>query len=121
MSKEISFLQELKQAVKSNNISEQEIARIEELMSLHYKYSMQQNKDKKEDQIRNMAWVSLWGMILYPFLIVVTAIFSSGSSAALITDIAPSYFISVAGLISVFFGAQAYQKSKNNLNDSSDF
>ena len=31
------------------------------------------NEDKKEDQIRRMAWFALWGMLLYPSVMLVTA------------------------------------------------
>ena len=74
------------------------------------------NEDKKEDQIRRMAWFALWGLLVYPVGIVVTDIlpFSFDSTSQLLADIAPTYFVSVSALVGAFFGAQAYQKAKTN-------
>lgn len=74
------------------------------------------NEDKKEDQIRRMAWFALWGLLVYPVGIVVTDIlpFSFESTSQLLADIAPTYFVSVSALVGAFFGAQAYQKAKTN-------
>jgi len=73
-----------------------------------------ENEDKKEDQIRRMAWFALWGLLIYPVGIVVTDLlpFSFESTSQLLADIAPTYFVSVSALVGAFFGAQAYQKSK---------
>ena len=72
--------------------------------------------DKKEKQIRRMAWFALWGLLVYPVGIVVTDIlpFSFESTSQLLADIAPTYFVSVSALVGAFFGAQAYQKAKTN-------
>lgn len=74
------------------------------------------NEDKKEDQIRRMAWFALWGLLVYPVGIVVTDVlpFSFESTSQLLADIAPTYFVSVSALVGAFFGAQAYQKAKTN-------
>lgn len=71
-----------------------------------------ENEDKKEDQIRRMAWFALWGLLVYPIGIVVTDLlpFSFESTSQLLADIAPTYFVSVSALVGAFFGAQAYQK-----------
>jgi len=73
-----------------------------------------ENEDKKEDQIRRMAWFALWGLLIYPVGIVVTDMlpYSFESTSQLLADIAPTYFVSVSALVGAFFGAQAYQKSK---------
>jgi len=78
-----------------------------------------ENEDKKEDQIRRMAWFALWGMLLYPIGIVVTDLlpFSFESTGRLLADIAPTYFVSVSALVGAFFGAQAYQKARTNAKD----
>lgn len=71
-----------------------------------------ENEDKKEDQIRRMAWFALWGLLLYPAGIFVTTFLGQLQAAGLIADIAPTYFVSVSALVGAFFGAQAYQKAK---------
>jgi len=71
-----------------------------------------ENEDKKEDQIRRMAWFALWGLLIYPVGIVVTDLlpFSFESTSQLLADIAPTYFVSVSAVVGAFFGAEAYQK-----------
>ena len=90
-------------------VSDEEFALEREMMRA-------ENEDKKEDQIRRMAWFALWGLLVYPVGIVVTDIlpFSFESTSQLLADIAPTYFVSVSALVGAFFGAQAYQKAKTN-------
>lgn len=95
-------------------ITDEEMARAKEIAEFEHKRKMQENEDKKEDQIRAMAWFALWGMLLYPILILVTSLFGVDDAAQLIGDIAPTYFVAIAGLVAAFFGAQAYSKGKND-------
>lgn len=80
-----------------------------------YEHSLRiaENQDKKEDQIRSMAWWALFGMIFYPILLLATTIVAVyvdiGDAATIIGQIAPSYFVANAGLLAAFFGANAYQ------------
>ena len=71
-----------------------------------------ENEDKKEDQIRNMAWFALWGMLLYPVGIVGASWLTLDTAANLLSDIAPTYFVAISALVAAFFGAQAYTKGK---------
>lgn len=93
-------------------ITDEEMARAKEIAEFEHKRKMQENEDAKEDQIRQMAWFALWGMLLYPVLILVTAIFGIEAATSTIGDIAPTYFVAIAGLVAAFFGAQAYSKGK---------
>jgi uncharacterized membrane protein (DUF485 family) len=95
-------------------ISDDEMARAREVSDFEHKKRMLENEDKKEDQIRQMAWFALWGMLLYPILILVTSFFSIEGAAQIIGDIAPTYFVAIAGLVAAFFGAQAYLKGKSD-------
>jgi hypothetical protein len=101
-------------------ITDEEMARAKEIAAFEHKRKMQENEDKKEDQIRAMAWFALWGMLLYPATILVTSWFGLSSAAQIIGDIAPTYFVAIAGLVAAFFGAQAYTKGKSNSSDNSD-
>ena len=94
-------------------ITDEEMARAKEIAEFEHKRKMQENEDAKEDQIRQMAWFALWGMLLYPVLILVTSIFGVEDAAQLIGDIAPTYFVAIAGLVAAFFGANAYGKAKS--------
>ena len=72
-----------------------------------------ENEDAKEDQIRRMAWFALWGMLIYPIGIVVADIIGYETTGQLLADIAPTYFVAISALVASFFGAQAYQKTRN--------
>ena len=94
-------------------ITDEEMARAKEIAEFEHKKNMQENEDKKEDQIRAMAWFALWGMLLYPVTIIVTSLIGQETAAQLVSDIAPTYFVAIAGLVAAFFGAQAYSKGKS--------
>ena len=95
-------------------ITDEEMARAKEIAEFEHKRTMQENEDKKEDQIRAMAWFALWGMLLYPVLILATSIFGVDDAAKIIGDIAPTYIVAIAGLVAAFFGAQAYSKGASS-------
>ena len=99
-------------------ITDAEMARAREIAEFDHKIKIMDNEDKKEDQIRSMAWFALWGMLLYPITIIVTSLLGHDTAAQLVSDIAPTYFIAIAGLVAAFFGAQAYSKGKSNSTDS---
>src|SRR6056300_679978 len=100
-------------------ITNEEMESVKEIAEYEHMRKMQENEDKKEDQIRAMAWFALWGMLLYPVLILATSIFGVEDAATLIADIAPTYFVAIAGLVAAFFGAQAYSKGKSSNDDDS--
>ena len=69
-----------------------------------------EDADAQRDAIRKMAWFALFGLLLYPFGIFMTSLFGLDTAAELIADIAPTYFASIAVLVSAFFGADALKK-----------
>lgn len=95
-------------------ITDAEMSRAKEIAEFDHKVAMQQNEDAKEDQIRKMAWFALLGMLLYPSGILITAMLGYEKAASLIADIAPTYFVAIAGLVAAFFGASAYTKAKSS-------
>jgi len=76
-------------------------------MHLEFKRKELEDKDAQRDAIRKMAWFSLFGLLLYPIGIFLTSAFGLDKAANLIADIAPTYFASIAVLVSAFFGADA--------------
>jgi hypothetical protein len=66
-----------------------------------------EDEDLNRNSIRAMAWFALVGLLLYPFGIFMADMFGMGTAATLIADIAPTYFASIAVLVSAFFGASA--------------
>ena len=95
-------------------ITDAEMSRAKEIAEFDHKVAMQANEDAKEDQIRKMAWFALAGMLLYPSGILITAMLGYEKAASLIADIAPTYFVAIAGLVAAFFGASAYTKAKTD-------
>ena len=95
-------------------VTDEEMARAKEIAEFEHKRAMQENEDKKEDQIRKMAWFALWGMLIYPATILVTSMLGYEKAATLISDIAPTYFVAIAGLVAAFFGANAISKKNGN-------
>ena len=93
-------------------ITDAEMASAKEIAEFDHKVAMQANEDAKEDQIRNMAWFALWGMLLYPVGIVGASWLTLDTAANLLSDIAPTYFVAISALVAAFFGAQAYTKGK---------
>lgn len=62
------------------------------------------DEDSKRDQQRKMVWFALCGMLLYPFAIMVTALGGLHEAVSALSSIAGVYFVSVAGIVGVFFG-----------------
>lgn len=79
----------------------------EHRMYLEFKRKELEDRDAQRDAIRKMAWFSLIGLLLYPLGIFLTSAFGLDKAATLIADIAPTYFASIAVLVSAFFGADA--------------
>ena len=57
------------------------------------------DEDSKRDQQRRMVWFALGGMLFYPFAIILTAWADLSEAMS-----ALSSFVSVAGIVGVFFG-----------------
>jgi ABC-type transport system involved in cytochrome c biogenesis permease component len=79
-------------------------------MYLEFKRKELEDKDAQRDAIRKMAWFALIGLLIYPIGIGITSGFGLETAAQLIADIAPTYFASIAVLVSAFFGADALSK-----------
>ena len=86
------------------------ISNEEYAMNIEFKRKELEDKDAQRDAIRKMAWFSLIGLLVYPAGIAVTSALGMDKAATLIADIAPTYFASIAVLVSAFFGADALKK-----------
>ena len=84
-----------------------------EEMDLHLEFKRKalEDQDAQRDAIRKMAWFALIGLLIYPIGIGITSGFGLDQAAGLIADIAPTYFASIAVLVSAFFGADALRKN----------
>lgn len=79
----------------------------EQDMYLEFKRKELEDQDLMRDAQRKMAWFSLIGMLFYPSGIFITVLFGLDKAAELIGDIASIYFLSVAAIVSAFFGFQS--------------
>ena len=70
------------------------------------------DEDKKRDSQRHMTWFALSGMVMYPVIILTCSIIGFEKAAALITDIASVYIVSVSGLCAAYFGFNAMNGKK---------
>ena len=95
-------------------VTDEELAMDEKLLRLQDLKSDIENEDKKEDAQRMMAWFALFGMLLYPSLVVLSSWFGIEKAATVLGDMAPTYFVSVAAIVAAFFGKEAYVKSKDS-------
>jgi hypothetical protein len=84
-------------------VSDEEIARAERLAEL-------ENKDRKEDQLRQMAWVAMGSMVF--FTIALFLPFLSVERLTALDNLLSMFYIAQAGVVATFFGSSAYM-SKN--------
>ena len=89
-------------------ISDEEIAMEERMIELEDMRSDMENEDKKQDAQRGMAWFALFGMLLYPFAVVLANLVGLDQASKILGDMAATYFVSVAAIVAAFFGTQAY-------------
>jgi|TARA_R110000796_G_scaffold225481_1_gene341892 hypothetical protein len=83
-------------------------------LALEDKRRRLEDEDAHRDQTRKMAWFSLWGMLLYPFGVVLTGALGLDNASSIIGSMASIYFVSVAGVVSVFMGVASLAKRKDS-------
>ena len=84
-------------------ISDKELEMDEKMMRL-------ENEDKKADAQRNMAWFALFGMLLYPFSVVLAEWIGLDNASGILGDMAPTYFVSVAAIVAAFYAKETFAK-----------
>ena len=98
----------------NGKVTQEEMDVIERIIELESRKAKEADRDKKEDAQRRMAWFALLGMLLYPVGIMISDFLSLDQAADLLSSIAPTYFMAIAGLVAVFFGAQAWASKKDD-------
>ena len=79
-------------------------------MYLEFKRKELEDLDAMRDAQRSMTWFALFGMLLYPFAVVVADLTGLETASKILGDMAPTYFVSVAAVVAAFFGSQAFGK-----------
>lgn len=82
----------------------------EHKLYMEFKRKELEDQDAMRDSQRSMAWFALFGMLLYPFAVVIASLAGLDQAQETLGDMAPTYFVAVAGIVAAFFGAQAFTK-----------
>ena len=88
------------------------VSKAEEAMYLEFKRKELEDQDAMRDAQRKMAWFALFGMLLYPFAVVLANLVGLDQASKILGDMAATYFVSVAAIVAAFFGTQAYSKKQ---------
>jgi len=84
----------------------------EQAMYLEFKRKELDDADAMRDAQRKMTWFALFGLLLYPFAVVLADTVGLNQASKILGDMAATYFVSVAAIVAAFFGGQAYSSSK---------
>lgn len=106
-------MEEKKQIHPADTNGDGRVSKAEHDMYLEFKRKELDDQDAMRDAQRKMAWFALFGMLLYPFAVVLANLMGLEQSATILGDMAATYFVSVAAIVAAFFGTQAYSKSKS--------
>ena len=88
------------------------VSSAEEQMYLEFKRKELEDADAMRDAQRSMAWFALFGMLLYPFAVVLATFVGLDQASKILGDMAATYFVSVAAIVAAFFGGQAFASKK---------
>ena len=67
---------------------------------------------ERADAQRAMSWFALWGMLLYPSMVVGAEYAGLKQASSILGDMAAVYFASVAAIVAAFFGSQAWSNRR---------
>ena len=84
----------------------------EHAMFLEFKRKELEDNDAMRDAQRQMTWFALFGLLLYPYAVVLASLVGLDEAQKTLGSMAPTYFVAVAGIVAAFFGTQAYAKNK---------
>ena len=84
----------------------------EHAMYMEFKRKELEDNDAMSDAQRSMTWFALFGLLLYPFAVVIASLVGLDEAQKTLGSMAPTYFVAVAGIVAAFFGSQAYTKKK---------
>ena len=88
------------------------VSKEEQAMYLEFKRKELDDADAMRDAQRKMTWFALFGLLLYPFAVVLADTVGLNQASKILGDMAATYFVSVAAIVAAFFGGQAYSASK---------
>ena len=84
----------------------------EHMMYMEFRRKELEDQDLMRDAQRKMTWFALSGMLLYPATVMATELMNLHQASEILGSMASVYFVSVAGIVAAFFGAQAWSGKK---------
>ena len=81
-------------------------------MHLEFKRKELEHADAMRDAQRKMAWFALYGMLLYPFAVVLASLAGLSEATSTLGSMAPTYFVSVAAIVAAFYAKEAMGTKK---------
>ncbi len=82
----------------------------DEDIKLKTKLTDLENKDKKEDQLRQMAWAAMFSMIVFTGLLYLP--FIDAERINTLSEILSTFYLAQAAVVAAFFGANAWITKK---------
>jgi hypothetical protein len=80
-------------------VTDDEMEKAEQMIAL-------ENADKKEDQLRAMAWVAMLSMVAFTIILFLPII--DTDRVAALDNLLQMFYIAQAGVVATFFGSSAY-------------
>lgn len=80
-------------------VTDEEMAKIDHMIET-------ENKEKKEAQLRKMAWVAMLSMVA--FTLVLFTPFTDIARVQALASVLQMFYVAQAGVVATFFGASAY-------------
>jgi hypothetical protein len=80
-------------------VTDEEMAQAERIIQI-------ENADKKEDQLRQMAWVAMLSMVFFTVALFLPVL--SIDRLAALDNLLSMFYIAQAGVVATFFGSSAY-------------
>jgi hypothetical protein len=80
-------------------VTDEEMEKAEQMIAL-------ENADKKEDQLRAMAWVAMLSMVAFTIILFLPII--DTDRVAALDNLLQMFYIAQAGVVATFFGSSAY-------------
>lgn len=99
-------------ALKADTNQDGHISKEEYEMEFEFKRKAFEDADARRDAMRQMAWFALFGMLLYPFAVVLASLIGLDQAGKILGDMAATYFVSVAAIVMAFIAGNAYNDAQ---------
>jgi hypothetical protein len=94
-------------ALKADTNQDGHISKEEYEMELEFKRKAFEDADARRD-----AMFALFGMLLYPFAVVLASLIGLDQAGKILGDMAATYFVSVAAIVMAFIAGNAYNDAQ---------